>query len=150
MRRTRSSNALSRAFMPSARWSGRRRRPGSARLRQSGACQPRGSSERVSLTDRTEVERPGPVAEAARRNRVLRLENSLARLDEGTEAPTLVVLEALLDYREVEGADKPARLLGAVLERDRHPALVHLARDPAVEAKLVGGGQLEAGVVAVA
>ena len=58
-----------------------------------------------------------------------------------------MVLEALLDDREVEVADQLAGLPAVVLQRHRHAAVVDLIGDPAVEAQLVGPGDVEAGLV---
>src|SRR5260221_5620309 len=52
-----------------------------------------------------------------------------------------------LDDREVEGVDQLMRLAAVVLQRHRHAAAMHLTCNPAVEAQLVGTGDVEAGLV---
>ena len=88
------------------------------------------------------VAKPSSATAGRSRGRLLVLghEDRLARLDEGAEPLALVVGEALLDDGEVEVADQLLDLLGVVLQRDRHPAPVDFASDPAVEAELVGAG----------
>ena len=61
--------------------------------------------------------------------------------DEGLVLAALVVLEALLDHREIEAANQLAGLPAVVLQTDRETIRMGDLRDPAVEAKLVPSGQ---------